>query len=72
MSSRQSDNIEALSEQLGSLQIAYKVSTNDEQTNTEMSTVLALAPIAVTVIRQECGQTLARVRVSQTKIDSNY
>jgi len=37
MSSRQIDNIEALSEQLGSLQITYKASTDDKQTDTEMA-----------------------------------
>jgi len=46
MSSRQTDNIEALSEQLGSLQITYKASTDNKQTDTKMSA--APAPIAVT------------------------
>jgi len=46
MSSRRTNDIEALSEQLGSLQITEEASTNDKQTDTEMST--APAPIAVT------------------------
>ena len=53
MSSRRTNNIEALSEQLGSLQITEKASNKYEQTTTkEMST--APAP-AVTV--NENGQT---------------
>jgi len=46
MSSRRTEDIEALSEQLGSLQITEEVSTNDKQMDTEMST--APAPMAVT------------------------
>jgi len=46
MSSRQTDNIEALSEQLGSLQITHKASTNDKRTDTEI--LVALALMAVT------------------------
>ena len=45
-SSRQTDDIEALLERLGSLQITYEASTDDEQTDTEMSVVPE--PIAVT------------------------
>ena len=53
-SSRQTDNIEALSEQLGSLQIkALEESTSDKQTDIEIS--VALAPMEV--IGQENGQT---------------
>jgi len=46
MSSRRTEDIETLSEQLGSLQITKEVSTNDKQMDIEMST--APAPIAVT------------------------
>ena len=46
MSSRQTDNIEVLSESLGSLQIAYEASMNDKQTDTEIS--VTLAPMVVT------------------------
>ena len=46
MSSRRTNDIEALSERLGSLQITKEASMNDEQMNTEMST--APAPMAVT------------------------
>jgi len=46
MSSRWMDNIEALSEWLGSLQIIHKASTDNEQTDTEMSVVPE--PMAVT------------------------
>ena len=42
MSSRRTNDIEALSERLGSLQITKEASTNDEQMNTEMSTAPAL------------------------------
>ena len=41
MSSMRINDIEALSEQLGSLQITEEVSKSDEQTDTEMSVVLA-------------------------------
>ena len=52
MSSRWTDNIEALSEQLGSLQIeASEESTSDEWTDTEMS----VAPAPIEVIGQENG-----------------
>ena len=55
-SSRQTDNIEALSEQLGSLQIkALGKSTSNKQTDTEISVALALAPMEV--IGQENGRT---------------
>ena len=55
-SSRQTDNIEALSEQLGSLQIkALEKSTSNKQTDTEISVALALAPMEV--IGQENGRT---------------
>jgi len=40
------DNIKALLEQLGSLQITHEASTDNEQTDTEMS--VALEPMAVT------------------------
>jgi len=46
MSSRRTEDIEALLEQLGSLQITEEVSTNDKQMDIEMST--APAPMAVT------------------------
>ena len=46
MSSKQTDDIEALSEQIGSLQITHEASTDNEQTDTEMS--VAPAPMAVT------------------------
>ena len=45
MSSRRMNDIEVLSEQLGSLQITEEASSNYEQTDTEMS--VALAPAAV-------------------------
>ena len=41
MSSMRTNDIEALLEQLGSLQITEEVSKSDEQTDTEMSVVLA-------------------------------
>jgi len=41
MSSRRTNNIEALSERLGSLQIMEEASTSDKQTDTEMSAVPA-------------------------------
>jgi len=44
MSSRRTNDIEALSEQLGSLQINKKASTNYEPTDTEMSTAPAATP----------------------------
>ena len=43
MSSRRTNNIKALSEQLGSLQITKEVSSKYKQMDTEMSTALALA-----------------------------
>jgi len=43
--SRRTDNIEALLEQLGSLQITHKASTDDKQTNTEMSVTPALMAV---------------------------
>ena len=43
MSSRRTNNIEALSERLGSLQINEEAS-NDKQTDTEMSTAPAVTP----------------------------
>jgi len=46
MSSRRTNDIEALSERLGSLQIMEEASTDNEQTDTEMS--VAPAPVAVT------------------------
>ena len=55
-SSRQTDNIEALSEQLRFLQIkTSEESTSDKQTDTEIS--VALAPAPMEVIGQENGQT---------------
>ena len=55
MSSRQTDNIEALSEWLGSLQIeALEESTSNEWTDIEMSVTLAPAPMEV--IGQENNQ----------------
>ena len=48
MSLRRTNNIEALSEQLGSLQINEEVSTDEyEPTNTEMSVVPATTAAAV-------------------------
>jgi len=44
MSSRRTDNIEALSEKLGSLQITNEALEEYKQSNTEMSTALAPAP----------------------------
>ena len=49
MSSRWTDNIEALSEQLGSLQMTHEASMDNEQTDTEMS----VAPALVAVTSQE-------------------
>jgi len=43
---RRTNDIEALSEQLGSLQITEETSTSDEQTDTEMS--VAPEPMVVT------------------------
>ena len=43
MSSRRTNDIEALSEQLGSLQITEEASNNYKQMDTEMSTALAPA-----------------------------
>ena len=43
MSSRRTNNIKALSEQLGSLQITKEASSKYKQMDTEMSTALALA-----------------------------
>ena len=52
ISSRQTDDIEALSERLGSLQIeASEESTSNKWTNTEMS----VAPAPMEVIGQENG-----------------
>ena len=51
MSSRRTNNIEALSEQLGSLQINEEALMNDEQTDTEMSTV----PAAIPVVNKSAG-----------------
>ena len=45
MSSRRTSNIEALSEQLGSLQITEEASDNYEQLDTEMSVVPTPAAI---------------------------
>jgi len=45
MSSRRTNNIEVLSEWLGSLQIIEKASNNYKQTDTEIS--VALAPVAI-------------------------
>ena len=54
-SSRQTDNIEALSEQLGSLQIkALEKNTSNKQTDTEI--LVALAPAPMEVIGQENGR----------------
>ena len=53
MSSKQTDDIEALSEQLGSLQITKEASSEYKQTTTEeMST----APVPMTGISQENRQ----------------
>ena len=43
MSSRRTNNIKVLLEQLGSLQITKEASSKYKQMNTEMSTALALA-----------------------------
>jgi len=45
MSSRRTDDIEALSGQLGSLQITYKASMDNEQTDTEISVALVLMAV---------------------------
>ena len=47
MSSRRTNDIEALSEQLRSLQIMEEASSNYEQMNTEMSVALAPALAAI-------------------------
>ena len=47
MSSRRTNNIEALSERLGSLQIMEEASSDYEQTDTEMSVAPAPAPAAI-------------------------
>jgi len=48
MSSRRTNDIEALSEQLGSLQINEEASTSEyKQTDTEMSVAQATAAVAV-------------------------
>ena len=52
-SSRKTNNIEVLSEWLGSLRITEEASTNDEQTDIEMST----APALMAVTSQEYKQT---------------
>jgi len=52
MSSRRTNDIEALSEQLGSLQIVEEASTSNEQTDTEISE----APAMIAEISQENGQ----------------
>ena len=57
MSSRRTNNIEALSEQLGSLQINEEALMNDEQTDTEMSTV----PAAIPVVNKSAGILRSRV-----------
>jgi len=44
MSSRKTNDIETLSEQLGSLQITEEASNEDKRTDTEMSTAPAPAP----------------------------
>ena len=51
MSLRRTNDIEALSEQLGSLQINKEVSTNDKQMDTEMST----APAATPAVNESAG-----------------
>jgi len=45
MSSRRTNNIEALSERLGSLQITEEASSKYKQTDTEMFTAPAPAPV---------------------------
>ena len=44
MSSRRTNNIKVLLEQLGSLQINEKASTNDKQMDTEMLTAPVITP----------------------------
>jgi len=50
MSSRKTNNIEALSEQLGSLQINKEASTDNKQMDTEMSTAPAATPAVNEVV----------------------
>ena len=57
MSSRRTNDIEALSERLGSLQINEEASTNDKQTDTEMST----APAATPVVNESAGMPRSMV-----------
>ena len=45
MSSRRTNDIDALLERLGSLQINQEASTSNEQMDTEMSTAPAVAPV---------------------------
>ena len=47
MSSRRMNNIEVLSEQLGSLQIMEETSNNYKQMNIEISVAPVLAPAAI-------------------------
>ena len=57
MSSRRTNNIEALSERLGSLQINEEASTNYEQMDTEMST----APAATPAVNKSAGMPKSMV-----------
>jgi len=57
MSSRRTNDIEVLSERLGSLQINEEASTNDEQMDTEMST----APAATPVVNESAGMPRSMV-----------
>ena len=73
MSSRQTDNIEALSEWLGSLQIkALEESTSNEWTDIEMS--VALVPAPMEVIGQENNQAglLKNIVPDPGWFDSNW
>jgi len=47
MSSRRTNNIETLSEWLGSLQIIEEASSEYKQTDTEMSSALAAAAVGI-------------------------
>jgi len=57
MSSRKTNDIEALSERLGSLQINKEASTNYEPMDTEMST----APAATSIVNELAGMPRSMV-----------
>ena len=51
---------------------SYNTTVGLSRTHLSSLVNILLLVKAMVVIRQECGQTLARVRVSWTKIVSNY